>query len=371
MPIVMPEVLVLCPGREGRRIVEDQLSKLDAEVAYVSTRKELRTLAGTSSVKAVVSDLYDGEGRPVTPLLRELNHDIPDLKLVVSYKPSPAALDDVLDTATSDVRAAFAARPFCHVGRLLEPLLLTESTRPPGLAESLLLRIVPLAKTAPARRCLTLACVNPVPQLDIYSVARFCDITHRTLYRHLEEFGPPKLLLSALAWPQVNYLLTGLRWTARQAAVYSGLRRPAMLIDLLGDYIASGLWRLGLDPSVDDVAAAMVEREVAAAKPTRARPTRATHQRGLRQRTGESESRAEPAAPHASGETIRLEDGAWKSVRLQQVREKIVTLANDDVPPLEIVRRLWRRHELDPSRLYRGVAQALQETRLTSERAET
>jgi len=38
---------------------------------------------------------------------------------------------------------------------------------------------------------------------------------------------------------------------------------------------------------------------------------------------------------------------------------------------LEIVRRLWRRHELDPSRLYRGVAQALQETRLTSERAET
>src|SRR3954469_1451174 len=120
----MPEVLVLCPGREGRRIVEDQLSTLDAEVAYISTRKELRAMAAVSSVKAVVSDLYDGEGRSVTPLLRELSHDVPELKLVVSYKPSPAALDDVLDTATSGVRVAFAARPFCHVGRFLEPLLL-------------------------------------------------------------------------------------------------------------------------------------------------------------------------------------------------------------------------------------------------------
>lgn len=343
----MPEILVLCPGREGRRIVEEQLSNLGVEVVYLNTRSELRARAAESGVKAVVTDLFDGEGRPVTSLLRELNHDVPELKLVLSYAPSPAALDDVLDVATSGMRVAFAARPFNDVGRLLDPLLVSPSTRAPSIAESLLLRVIPRAATVPARRYLTLASVNPVPQLDIFKIARFCDITHRTLYRHLEEFGPPKLLLSALAWPQVNYLLTGLHWTARQTAAYCGFRRPALLIDLLGDYVESGLWKLGLDPSVDSVAAAMAERETS--------DSRWPGRRGLRHSTDRS-------LTPSVGQPITLEEGTWKSFRLQQVREKIVVLARSGMSPLAIVRRLWHRHELDPGQLYRGVAQTVEET---------
>jgi hypothetical protein len=336
----MPEILVLCPGREGRRLAEEQLGDLRAEVAYLHTRKELRTLVMESGVKAVVSDLFDGEGRPVTPLLRELNHEAPELRIVLSYKPSPAALDDVLDIATSGVRVAFAARPFSHLGRLLEPLLLSESTRPPSTAESLLLRVIPRVETVPARRCLTLAAVNPVPQLGIDTVARFCDITHRTLYRHLEELGPPKLLLSALAWPQANYLLTGLHWTARQVADYCGLRRPALLIDLLGDYLESGLWKLGLDPSVDGVAAATAERD-----------------------GGKFRSSAAPHPASSIGNVAGLEERGWKHLRLQQVSEKIAALVRSGKSPLEIVRRLWHRHELDPGHLYRGVVQTVEEMR--------
>src|SRR5438045_416305 len=104
----MPEILVLCSGQESRRVVEDQLGNLRAEVGYLSTRGELRIAAAASDVKAVVSDLVDGDGRPTGSYLRDLNHEFPELKIVVSYDPSPAALDDVLDLATCGARLAFA-----------------------------------------------------------------------------------------------------------------------------------------------------------------------------------------------------------------------------------------------------------------------
>jgi hypothetical protein len=340
----MPEILVLCPGREGRHTLEAQLHRLELDVAYFNTRSELRSGALDRRVKAIVVDLFDGEGRPVLPLLRDLNRDVPELRIVVSYKPSPAALDDGLDAATSGIRAAFAARPFNDVGQLLASLLFVESARAPSTAEAILLRVVPLAATVPVRRFLTLASVNPVPQLDIDSVARFCGVTYRTLYRHLEGIGPPKLLLSALAWPQVTYLLTGLHWSARQAAAYCRFRRPAMLIDLLGDYLESGLWKLGLDPSVDGVAAATAERDEAEAGwPARDEE----HQEGH-------------ASVLTSAGDATANEGTWQHLRLEMANERITALASTGMAPLEIVRRLWRRHELDPGHLYRGVVRTVE-----------
>src|SRR5258706_4128296 len=100
----MPDILALCPGRGGRRIVEGQLRNIRAEVMYLNTRSELRIAAAASGVKAVVSDLFDGDGRPMAAFLRDLNHELPELKIVLSYDPSPAALDDVLDAATCCAR---------------------------------------------------------------------------------------------------------------------------------------------------------------------------------------------------------------------------------------------------------------------------
>lgn len=342
----MPEILVLCPGREGRHTLEAQLHRLQLDVAYFNTRSELRSGALDRCVTAIVVDLFDSEGRPVLPLLRELNRDVPELRIVVSYKPSPAMLDDVLDAATSGVRAAFAARPFNDVGQLLESLLFSESARAPSTAGTILLRVVPLAETVPVRRFLTLASVNPVPHLDIDSVARFCGVTYRTLYRHLEELGPPKLLLSALAWPQVTYLLTGLHWSARHAAVYCGFRRPAMLIDLLGDYLESRLWKLGLDPSVDGVAAATAERDDADTV--------------WWERYEDHHDHPPPVLTLSTGDPAIGNQETWQNLRLEMANERITALASSGMAPLEIVRRLWRRHEPDLGHLYRGVVQTME-----------
>jgi hypothetical protein len=113
-------------------------------------------------------------------------------------------LDDVFDAATCDGRFAFAARPLNHVGHLLVPLLASPSTRPPSAAATLVERVVPQVNTAAARRCLTLATVNPADRMTLRQLAACCGATDRTLHRHLETLAAPKLLLTALAWPQAS-----------------------------------------------------------------------------------------------------------------------------------------------------------------------
>jgi hypothetical protein len=344
----MSDILVLCPGRAGRRIVEDQLSTVAAEVAYLNVRSELRSSVAGTGARAIVSDLFDGDGRPTAAFLRNLNQEFPELKIVLSYDPSPAALDDVFDAAMSEVRFAFAARPFNHLGYLLEPLLAAGSTRPASGAAGLVTQVVPQVDTAPARRCLTLASVNPAHRVTLRQLARFCDATERTLYRHLEALAPPKLLLSGLAWPQANYFLTSLHWNPRQVAAYFDYPRPALLIDLLGAYVESGLWRLGLDASVDGIAAATAESSVS--------DSEWLHHRRFRISEGRD------AAAAAADPTI-AEQTPVSGVRPKQIGDRVVSLLGSGLSPIEIVRRLWRRHDLDLPYLYRGVMQVVQTVR--------
>jgi hypothetical protein len=341
----MPEILVLCPGRESRRIVGDQLQDIRGEVAYLDTRSELRIAAAASGVRAVVSDLYDGDGKPTAPLWRDLNHECPELQIVLSYDPSPAALDDILEVATSGARLAFAARPFNHVGYLLRPLLAERSMRPPSAAGSLVMRVVPQVETTGARRCLTLATVNPAHRFNILQVARFCDTTERTLYRHLAVLAPPKLALTALAWPQANYLLTVLHWRGRQVADFFGYHRPAQLIDLLADYVESGLWHLGLDTAVDGAAA--LTAGATAGEPW-------LHRQRFRAR-GELEL--------ALGGITFLDDLPWSYRRRTELGQRILALLGGGLAPIDIVRRLWSRYDMGPGPLYRSVMQLVHAVR--------
>lgn len=331
----MPEILALTPGREGRRVVEGQLRNIRAEVTYLNSRSELRFAVAAGGVRAVVSDLFDGDGRPMAPFLRDLNHEFPELKIVLSYDPSPAALDDVLDAATCGARFAFCARPFNDVGQLLEPMLALRSSRPPSAADSLVVRVVPNAETAAARRCLTLATVSPAHRMTIRQVARFCDTTERTLYRHLESIASPKLLLSALAWPQANYLLTVLRWRARQVADFFGYHRPALLIDLLADYVESGLWNLGLDAAVDGTAS------VAADALEQGEDWIHRRQFRLRAELGLMRNRV----------TV-LNDPSWSKGRRDELGDRILALLGGGSTPMGIVRQLWRRYDIAPGDLY-------------------
>jgi AcrR family transcriptional regulator len=344
----MPEILALSPGREGRRVVEGQLRNIRAEVTYLNSRSELRLAVTAGGVRAVVSDLFDGDGRPMAPFLRDLNHEFPELKIVLSYDPSPATLDDVLDAATCGARFAFCARAFNDVGQLLEPMLALRSSRPPSAAESLVVRVVPNAETAAARRCLTLATVSPAHRMTIRQVARFCDTTERTLYRHLESIASPKLLLSALAWPQANYLLTVLHWRARQVADFFGYHRPALLIDLLADYVESGLWNLGLDAAVDGTASVAAD--------ALEQGEEWIHRRHFR-------PRGELALELVMGRVTVLNDMAWTSGRRDELGERILTLLSGGLSPMEIVRHLWRRYDMAPGHLYGAVMQMVEAVR--------
>ncbi len=344
----MPEILVLCSGREGRRIVEDQLKNIRGEVAYLDSRTDLRIAATESGVRAVVSDLFDGDGRPTAAFLRDLNHECPEIKIILSYDPSPAALDDVFDVVTCGARVAFAARPFNHIGHLLAPMLTLGSPRPPSMASHLVTQVVGRVDTTAARRCLTLASVNPAHRLTIAEVARFCDATERTLYRHLEALAPAKVVLSALAWPQANYLLTALRWRARQVAAYFGYPRPAYLIDLLADYAESGLWRLGLDAGIDDIVACTANASD--------NNEQWLHHRRFR-------ARSEMAFALVDDHGKVMEDMPWTPNRRHELGERILRLLGGGVSPIEVVRRLWRGYDISPGHLYRSVMQLVQAMR--------
>lgn len=338
----MPGILVLCPGREGRRIVENQLRNIRAEVVYLSTHRELRVAAAASGVQAVVSDLFDGDGSPVAPFLRDLNREFPELKIVVSYDPAPAVLDDIQEMVASGARCAFAARSHHGLDLLLGPLLAERTTRSPSAAERVLARVIPHATTAAARRCLTFASVNPAHRIRTPLVAQYCNVTDRTLSRHLESIGPLKSIINGLAWTQANYMLTALRWRAAQVAKYFGLMRPAYLIDLLADYVESGLWQLGLDEAVDGVTAVAVN--------TAKRKAIWPHRQNFL-------PCAELERVLLAGRIAALEEMSWSPQRRDEIGHRILSLLGGGLSPMEIVRRLWTHYDVLPGHLYRGVMQ--------------
>lgn len=347
----MPDILALCSGREGRRIVEDQLRNVRAEVAYTATRSELRIAVAESDVRVVVSDIFDGDGRPMAAFLRDLNYEFPELKIILSYDPSPAALDDVLDAATSGARYAFAARPFNHLGRLVGPLLMAGSMRPPSAADNLIVRVVPRAETTFARRFLTFASVNPIHRLNVKRIARYCGTTERTLCRHLEMIGPPRMLLNALAWPQANYLISSLRWRPKQVASYFGFDRPVFLIDLLTDYVESGLWQLGLDTAVDGIAALTAEAQQQSGAWLHHSYFHPCNQRDL---------------VHVMGHAQWLDQVPWSCNHRNELGHRILMLLGTGAAPMEIVRRLWRRYDVAPGYLYRAVMHVVYEAHASS-----
>jgi hypothetical protein len=118
---------------------------------------------------------------------------------------------------------------------------------------------------------------------------------------------------------------------------------------LLGDYVESGLWALGLDASVDGIAAATAEVCDNKAEPDW------LHHRRFRISSDDAAS--------AAGETVVFEQSPRSGARPKQISKNVVSLLGSGMSPIEIVRRLWRRHDLDLPYLYRGVMQVVQAVR--------
>jgi hypothetical protein len=65
----------------------------------------------------------------------------------------------------------------------------------------------------------------------------------------------------------------------------------------------------------------------------------------------------------AAGESVVFEDGLRGGSRQKQIGGRVVSLLDSGLSPIEIVGRLWRRHDLDLPHIYRGVMQVVQVVR--------
>lgn len=336
-----PRIFALCTGT-GRRMIEDQLARVRATVTYEYPAYDGKERELPADVRVIVADLFDPTGQPAAPHLRALRAANPGIPAIISYEPTSAALDDVLDAATAGVPLAFAARGLHDLSHLLGPLLQQDSGRAPSAAAHLLLQIIPKVRTSAARRCVTFGLIHPVHHLTLDTIAALCQVSPRGLHHQLAHLASPKLMLNALAWPQASYMLSALRWRPGEVAAYFGYPRPVLLVPLLLDYVESGLWKFGLDDGVDAAAANVAEWSKG----------RWPHRRSY-------QVRGQGSLAFAGADIGPVAGVLWSREREMEFRGRILSLLQAGRSPVRIVRRLWSRYDMPLGALYWDVMQVV------------
>jgi AraC-like DNA-binding protein len=216
----------------------DDISRQLREVGAVTWFERSEALVGRAAeggFDAVVTDLRDGNGHSVAPVIVDLAAQRPTLPVLIYARITRATIDELLGVLAVGLRTEYAVRPFAHLAPILR-YMLSPSFRP-GAAPLLLHHVMPHVP-ASLSVFIALAILSAPARRSIDEIARWSGASLRTVERRLRREGWPTahVVLRSFTAIDAVWLMTEYRWAARRVAQVRGFSHPSSVTRLLARY---------------------------------------------------------------------------------------------------------------------------------------
>jgi hypothetical protein len=230
----VPPVIVVLVGRSGQSHVSHQLGSV-ASVQFSADADAVLTRASAGQIHAIVAELHDAAGRPITPFVVSLTARAPAVPLVIYDRADRDRMETLRTMLAPGIGVEFVVRPFEPLAPVMHRAL--GARLPPTVAPVLLHHVV--SRAPPSLRVfLSLAALKAPTRRGVRHLALWSGMSPRTVERRLSRAGwaTAQVILQSFRALDVIWLMAEYHWSARRVKEVRGFAHASVITRLTQRY---------------------------------------------------------------------------------------------------------------------------------------